>query len=248
MNKRILNLGLAYFLSCAGQKVIEEDKNVDGNSEIVQIYGGKGLEVERQDDSTLIKYNCEKLKVGLVGASNTVRAPYRADFDELLTEACPGSQFYLYAKGGKGPAGQKPLLEALLKDHPDLDYVVLDPSANEQDQEGDTYTKNVIALAEMVKKKDRGIELVVLTNTPFKGYKSWSEQFQQHLDDFNKKLVEERLGRSDLIDYAVDTYSATEDPAGSDYCGKFCVKDKIHFNTDGEAAVTKAVLDTVFRP
>jgi lysophospholipase L1-like esterase len=213
----------------------------------------QGLKREQHEEP--VEYKCNDLEIGIVGASNTVRAIYRENFDELLARDCPGTNFYLYAKGGKGPRGQKQFLEQLLKDHPNLDYAIIDPSLNENyDDDAKAYKTNVLALAEMVKQKNQKTKVIILTNTPFKGfsfpkaYKIDPLQVQKNADDFNKDLLENKLGRADLIDYAVDTYSATEDPAGSDACGKYCVKDKIHFNTEGERAVVKAVLDTVFPP
>lgn len=195
-----------------------------------------------------VQYDCDYLNIGVVGASNTVRAKYRKNFDELLSEQCQTSDFFLYAKGGKGPAGQKKLVAKMLEDHADLDFVIVDPSANENYAQVADYINDVITLAEMVKDKNNDTTVVILTNTPLKGFSKWKEKIQQNVDYFNKELLENKLGRGDVIDYSVDTYSATEDPKGSDRCGHYCISDKIHFNTHGEEAAVKAVLDTVFMP
>ena len=55
------------------------------------------------------------------------------------------------------------------------------------------------------------------------------------------------MGRSDLIDYPVDTYSALEDPPGSDSCGKYCKGDNLHFYDGmGRKLVIKTMLGAVF--
>ncbi len=187
---------------------------------------------------------CENLKIGIVGASNTIRAGYRKNFDQLLSERCSGAEMFLYAEGGKGPLGLKPKLTALLNDNPNLDIVILDPSVNENHGDVATYNANVLALVEMIKGKNQNTKVVILTNTPAKGYEDWTEQLQSNIDVFNANLLSTRLG-SNQVDFVVDTYSHLEVPPSSDVCG-YCVGDKIHLNTQGEEIVVDSVMNTVF--
>ena len=196
---------------------------------------------------------------GLVGASNTVSGFGRESLDKIIKEHCQGAEVYISARGGTGPEQQVPLLQKLLE-HENLDYVVLDTSANGQNSsDSGSYKAAATKLAQMVKDKNKDIKVIMLTNTPAKGafYKdpetkkiivTGDDKAVRNIKAYNKDLMENRLGRPDLIDYAVDTYSATEDPLGSDACGKYCTlyHDKIHFNTLGQRAVVKAMLDTVF--
>src|SRR3989344_4263503 len=197
---------------------------------------------------------CKNKKIGLVGASNTVDEDPQGrkvagSMSQLLRENCPGAGVFLYAKGGWGPRAQKELVSSLLADHPDLDYVILDVSVNQMKESSlEVYTNDVIELARMVKEKNSNTKVVVLTPTPFNGWETWDQAVQAKLDGFNANLLSpQRLGVPTLIDYAVDAYSATEDPLGSDGCGKYCQQDHLHFyDGTGRRAVINAVLNTVF--
>lgn len=214
--------------------------------------------VETEVENSEKRESCNSLNIGLVGASNTVdeykgvKVTYRESLGSLVEYQCPYSEVYLYAEGGRGPRGQKYLVGYLLENHQDLDYVILNPSENEMARDDvETYTSNALDLARMVKEKDSGIRVVMLTNTPSKGHSpgkpwGWTEELQKKKDQFNQDLLERKLGHPELIDFSVDTYSATEDPLGSDECGKYCVKDKIHFNTEGMKAVADVIIGEVF--
>ena len=187
---------------------------------------------------------CKNKRMGVVGASNTVLQSYRDDLSEIIQEKCLGSTVFLSAKGGYGPKQMVPLVKEVLQND-NLDYVILDPSANSQGSiTSEEYKDAVIALAQLVKDKNKNSKVVVLANTPVKG--SALANAQQNIDAFNSNLLTTKLGRSDLIDFAVDAYSATEDPSGSDSCGKYCSNDNVHFGSAGERKVAEATLNTVF--
>jgi len=200
---------------------------------------------------------CRNKVFGLVGASNTVEdwqgQPISSSMmmTKIIKEMCPGSQVILRARGGAWPGAQIDLVNAVLQNG-NLDYVILNPSANGQ-QAGSSITpeqyKNAaINLAQIVKDKDSSIGVIMLTNTPAKGTGGGygTPEAIQKIKTFNADLLNNKLGRPDLINFAVDTYSATEDPPGSDSCGKFCPNDNLHFGAAGRRAVVKAILDTVF--
>ncbi|MDP3698223.1 MAG: SUMF1/EgtB/PvdO family nonheme iron enzyme [Nanoarchaeota archaeon] len=203
-------------------------------------------------------YNCAGKRFGLVGASNTVDTnpdgssiPLSWRNVKIIQDLCPGAAVFLHAKGGTWPGAQVSLVQAVLQND-DLDYVILDPSANgQQDSSGitpETYKEAALNLAKMVKDKNQNIKVIMLTNTPTKGNPTdyGSSNTIQRVKAFNADLLNTRLGKPELIDYAVDTYSATEDPLGSDSCGNYCGSDKLHFGETGRKRVMKAVMDTVF--
>src|SRR3989344_5255572 len=179
--------------------------------------------------------DCQNKKFGLVGASNTVDEDPQGNkvngpMSKILEEKCSGSQVFLYAVGGWGPRAQKSLVTSLLAAHADLDYVILDVSVNQMRESSvEVYTNDVIELARMIKEKNSNTKVVILTPTPHKGPKYWSQEVQDKQDAFNQNLLNNKLGEPEQIDYAVDAYSATEDPAGSDACGKYCREDNLHF-------------------
>ncbi|MDO8511329.1 MAG: SUMF1/EgtB/PvdO family nonheme iron enzyme [Nanoarchaeota archaeon] len=195
---------------------------------------------------------CAGKRFGLVGASNTVDQDPQGNkvhpsMREILEQSCPGSTVFLNAMGGYGPQAQKSLLSSLLAQHSDLDYVILDVSVNQiRESSLEDYTEDVVELAQMVKEKNPNIKVVVLTPTPFKGPNYWSQAQQDKQDAFNQNLLNNKLGTS-FIDYAVDVYSALEDPPGSDSCGRYCKGDNLHFyDGTGRKVVIKTMLDTVF--
>ena len=206
---------------------------------------------------------CQNKVFGLVGASNT----WDTNKDgsalglnwrnvNIIQSLCPGSTVILKAVGGANPEAQAPLLAQVLSND-NLDYVIIDPSANGQsDFSGWTpgrYKAAAIRLAEMVKEKDSDITVIMLTNTPTKGAGGGygTPEAVQRIKAFNADLLDNQLGKTDLIDYAVDTYSVIESSPGSDTCG-YCGKadsslgDGIHFGPTGRTLVMKAVMDTVF--
>ncbi len=196
---------------------------------------------------------CRNKRFGLVGASNTVDKDSDGNkaaspMSEILRQSCPDSPVFLKAEGGYGPKKQKSLVSSLLAEHSDLDYVILDVSVNQiRESSLEDYTSDVIELAKMVKEKNINTKIVVLAPTPFKGPRYWSQAQQDKLDAFNQNLLTSALGRSDLINYPVDTYSALEDPPGSDSCGRYCKEDNLHFyDGTGRRKVIKTMLDTVF--
>ena len=205
---------------------------------------------------------CRNKRFGLVGASNTVDEwegkpldPARRNVN-IIQEFCPGATVFLKAVGGANPEAQASLLEQVLAND-NLDYVIIDPSANGQGDfsgwDSERYTAAAIKLAEMVKEKDSDTEVIMLTNTPTKGAAGGygTPTAVQRIKDFNADLLDYHLGREDLIDYPVDTYSAIESSPGSDTCG-YCGNDKgglgdgIHFGPTGRKRVMKAVMDKVF--
>ncbi|MEK6939283.1 MAG: SUMF1/EgtB/PvdO family nonheme iron enzyme [Nanoarchaeota archaeon] len=203
-------------------------------------------------------YDCTGKRFGLVGASNTVDTnpdgssiPLSWRNVKIIQDLCPGATVFLNARGGTWPGAQMSLVQAVLQND-DLGYVILDPSANgQQDSSGITpekYKEAAIALAKLVKDKNKNIKVIMLTNTPTKGNPTdyGSPNTIQRIKAFNTDLLQNKLGRSDLIDYAVNTYSATENPPGSDSCGSYCGTDHIHFAEEGRKRVMKAVMDKVF--
>lgn len=205
---------------------------------------------------------CRNKRFGLVGASNTwdtnpdgSSIPLTWRNVKIIQDFCPGATVFLHAKGGASPEAQVSLLAQVLAND-NLDYVIIDPSANGQFEfslwSTERYKNAVIKLAQMVKEKNPAIKVVILTNTPLKGAIGeknvviGTDAVVQKVKAFNANLLNIHLGRSDLIDYAVDTYSATEDPLGSDSCGKYCGLDKLHFGEAGRKRVMKAVMDKVF--
>ncbi|MFH1405726.1 MAG: phage tail tip lysozyme [Nanoarchaeota archaeon] len=208
---------------------------------------------------------CENKRIGLVGASNTwdtnpdgsALGPSWRNVN-IIQEMCPGSTVFLNAKGGTWPGTQVSLLQAVLLND-NLDYVIIDPSANgQQDSSGITpqqYKDAVINLAKIVKDKNKNIKVIMLTNTPTKGNPSdyGSPTTIQRIKDFNADLLNNKLGVPNLIDFAVATYSAIENPTGSDACGKYCASnggglgDGIHFGPSGRRVVIKTIVDTVFK-
>src|SRR3989338_1098413 len=203
--------------------------------------------------------DCTDKRIGVVGASNEVLGP-RDDLSEILAEKCAGSKVFLQAQGSSNPKTQGPLVKAVLANY-NLDYVILDPSANGQlPFTVEEYETAALNLAQLVKSKNNNIKVIMLANTPLKNSGYWNAnptKVQNNIDTFNADLLNKKLGRPDLIDYAVDAYSATEDPAGSDECGKYCRYlpdpksntgyDNIHFGSEGERQVAEAILNTVFR-
>src|SRR3989344_2063401 len=206
---------------------------------------------------------CQNKNFGLVGASNTWDTdingkPLGSSWSNvnIIKELCPGSTVFLSAVGGANPEAQVPLLTRVLAND-NLDYVIIDPSANGQSNfsgwDSERYTAAAIKLAEMVKEKDSDIEVIMLTNTPTKGATGGygTPTAIQRIKSFNADLLNYHLGKEDLIDYAVDTYSAIESSPGSDTCG-YCANDKgglgdgIHFGPAGRKQVMKAVMDKVF--
>src|SRR3989344_713515 len=206
---------------------------------------------------------CQNKVFGLVGASNTWDTnPDGSALGlnwrnvNIIQDLCPGSSVILKAVGVFNPEAQVPLLAQVLSND-NLDYVIIDPSANGQsDFSGwapGQYKAAAIRLAEMVKEKDSNIKVIMLTNTPTKGAGGGygTPEAVQRIKAFNADLLNNKLGRSDLIDYAVDTYSVIESSPGSDTCG-YCANDKgglgdgIHFGPTGRKLVMKAVMDTVF--
>ncbi|MEK6809666.1 MAG: SUMF1/EgtB/PvdO family nonheme iron enzyme, partial [Nanoarchaeota archaeon] len=129
-----------------------------------------------------------------------------------------------------------------------IDYVILDVSVNEiRESSLEDYTNAVIELANMAKEKNPNLKVIVLAPTPFKGPNYWSQAQQDKQDAFNENLLNGALSKSGFIDYPVDTYSALEDPPGSDSCGKYCKGDNLHFyDGTGRKQVIKTMLDTVF--
>ena len=189
---------------------------------------------------------CAGKRIGLVGASNTVDMdtsgkPLAGAWSNanIIKEFCPGATVFLQAKGGTWPGVQVSLVQAVLQND-NLDYVILDPSANGQQTSSsvtpEEYKKAAINLAQLVKDKNKNIKVIMLTNTPTKGAAGGygTPEAIQRIKTFNVDLLNNKLGRSDLIDYAVDTYSATESSPGSDTCG-YCaganggLGDGIHF-------------------
>ncbi len=215
---------------------------------------------------SLPESGCANQRFGLVGASNTwdtnpdgssIPLPWRNV--KIIQDMCPGSTVFLNAVGGFSPEAQVPLL-ALVLTNDNLDYVIIDPSANGQFEfsgwTAERYKAAVINLARMVKDKNSNIKVIILTNTPLKGALGknnagetiviGTDEAVQRVKAFNADLLNTKLG-TDSIDYAVNTYAATEDPAGSDSCGKYCDGfDKLHFGEAGRKQVMKAVMDTVF--
>jgi len=207
--------------------------------------------------------DCAGKQFGLVGASNTwdtnpdgSNIPLSWRNVKIIQDLCPGSTVFLNAKGSYNPEAQAPLLAQVLT-HDNLDYVIIDPSANGQFEfsgwSSERYKQAVIKLAQMVKDKGQNIKVIILTNTPLKGAIGekgviGTDAVVQKVKAFNADLLNTKLGRPDLIDYAVDTYSVTEDPVGSDRCGKYCdnIHDNLHFAEAGRKQVMKAVMDTVF--
>ena len=203
--------------------------------------------------------DCTDKRIGVVGASNEVLGP-RDDLSEILAEKCAGAKVFLQAQGSSNPKTQGPLVKAVLAND-NLDYVILDPSANGQlPFTVEEYETAALNLAQLVKSKNNNIKVIMLANTPLKNSGYWNAnptKVQNNIDTFNADLLNKKLGRPDLIDYAVDAYSATEDPAGSDECGKYCRYlpdpksntgyDNIHFGSEGERQVAEAILNTVFR-
>ena len=206
---------------------------------------------------------CAGKRIGLVGASNTVDMdtsgkPLAGAWSNanIIKEFCPGATVFLQAKGGTWPGVQVSLVQAVLQND-NLDYVILDPSANGQQTSSsvtpEEYKKAAINLAQLVKDKNKNIKVIMLTNTPTKGAAGGygTPEAIQRIKTFNVDLLNNKLGRSDLIDYAVDTYSATESSPGSDTCG-YCaganggLGDGIHFGPAGRRVVMKTVMDTVF--
>ncbi len=207
------------------------------------------------DESTY--EGCKNKVFGLVGASNEALGA-RDDLSEILIEKCPGAKVFLQATAGSNPKVQGSLVKAVLQND-NLDYVILDPSANGQlPFTIEEYETAALNLAKIVKDKDKNIKVIMLANTPMKNSGYWNAnptKVQNNIDTFNANLLTKKLGRADLIDYAVDAYSATEDPAGSDECGKYCRYlpdktksgyDNIHFGSEGERQVAEALLNTVF--
>ena len=201
---------------------------------------------------------CSGKRIGLVGASNTVdmdaqgnKVPSSWNNVNIIKVMCPGATVFLHAKGGTWPGAQVSLVQAAIQND-NLDYMILDPSANgQQASSGITsegYKAAAINLAQIVKNKNKDIKVIMLTNTPLKGAGGGygTPETVQKVKAFNADLLNNKLGRPDLIDYAVDTYSATEDPAGSDSCGKYCGGDNLHFGEAGRKQVMKAVMDIVF--
>lgn len=201
---------------------------------------------------------CAGKVFGLVGASNTVDTnpdgssiPSSWKNVKIIQDFCPGATVYLHAKGGSNPESQVSLVNQALT-HNDLRYIIIDPSANGQsDFSGwgtERYKAAAVNLAKLVKDKNPNIEVIMLTNTPTKGAGSGygTPEAIQRIKTFNADLLNNNLGHSELIDYAVNTYSATEDPMGSDSCGKYCSSDNIHFSEAGRRLVMKAVMDKVF--
>ncbi len=201
---------------------------------------------------------CSGKRIGLVGASNTwdtnpdgSSIPSSWRNVKIIQDLCPGATVFLHAKGGANPEAQLSLVTQVLTND-NLDYVIIDPSANGQgDFSGwapERYKAAAIKLAETVKQKDQNIKVIMLTNTPTKGAVEGygTPEAIQRIKTFNADLLNTKLGRPDLIDYAVDTYSAVEDPKGSDSCGKYCPNDHLHFGEAGRKQVMKAVMDTLF--
>ncbi len=201
---------------------------------------------------------CSGKRIGLVGASNTwdtnpdgSSIPSSWRNVKIIQDLCPGSMVFLHANGGANPETQLSLVTQVLTND-NLDYVIIDPSANGQ---GDfsgwasgRYKAAAIKLAETVKQKDQNIKVIMLTNTPTKGAAEGygTPEAILRIKTFNADLLNTKLGRPDLIDYVVDTYSAVEDPKGSDSCGKYCPNDHLHFGEAGRKQVMKAAMDTVF--
>lgn len=201
---------------------------------------------------------CQNKLFGLVGASNTAdidaqgnKVPSSWSNVNIIKVMCPGATVFLHAKGGTWPGAQVSLVQAVLQND-NLDYIILDPSANGQQASSsitsEEYKAAAINLAQIVKNKNKDIKVIMLANTPLKGAGGGygTPETAQKVKAFNADLLNNKLGRPDLIDYAVDTYSATEDPAGSDSCGKYCGGDNLHFGEAGRKQVMKAVMDTVF--
>ncbi len=238
------------FISCDGDVSDVTNVPISGSAQ-VQV-GTVGVNpVEVYD-------GCSGKRIGLVGASNTWDtnpdgSPLPSNSwrnVNIIQDFCPGSTVFLNAKGGANPEVQLSLVKQVLTND-NLDYVIIDPSANGQPEYGFTaerYKAAVIQLAQAVKDKNGNIKVIILANTPLKdaadGY--GTPETVQKVKAFNADLLNNKLGRPDLIDYAVDTYSAVEDPQGSDSCGKYCPNDHLHFGPAGRKQVMKAVMDTVF--
>ncbi|GEM_PF-1203493 len=208
--------------------------------------------------------DCAGKRIGLVGASNTwdiadpkTRTPLVGEWSNayIIKQLCPGATVFLNAEGGKWPGAQVYLVKAVLQND-NLDYVILDPSANGQQTSSsvtpEAYKKAAIDLAQLVKDKNNAIKVIMLTNTPTKGAAGGygTPEAIQRIKAFNADLLNNKLGRSDLIDDAVDTYSVIESSPGSDTCG-YCGNDKgglgdgIHFGPAGRKQVMKTVMDTI---
>jgi len=249
---------------CSADKIGKPDKAVESFTP----YSGKPVEtviseklsdVKLEEESkeqtpALNKDSCQNLEIGVIGASNTVESKGREGIDDLFENRCEGTEVYIYAKGGRGPRGQRFLLSYMLSKHPDLDYVILNPSENEMVRDSlEDYIINVVFLAESVKRTNADTKVLILTNTPSKGHSQgkpwgWTAELQVKKDQFNANLLNNKLGRPDLIDFAVDTYSAVEDPPGSDECGRYCniFNDKVHLGTEGQIKVVDAILAEAF--
>ncbi|MFH1828582.1 MAG: SGNH/GDSL hydrolase family protein, partial [Nanoarchaeota archaeon] len=188
---------------------------------------------------------CDYKKVGVVGASNTVLGSHRKSWVVFLDEKCPQTKFIVNAEVGAGPTEQLSLLQNLIASNTDLEMIILNPSDNEINGDINSYITTVKEMAELAKGKEGKRKVVVLTNTPSKGYPKWNgiwNKVYENKMNFNKELLESHLGSSN-IDVAIDIYSSVGSTSDPDTCGYCASSDHIHLEISGMEKVANAILN-----
>jgi len=191
---------------------------------------------------TVYADDCGNRKIGVVGASNTVKP----SFVDKLEALCPDSTFVVKAKSGTSPAFghefQPPSQLELLQQLPleNLDMVIISPSGNTCNNPG-LIDKQIDALQDMVEiAKQRGVkEIVVLTISPRKTGQLPCVQ------DFNQELITTRFGIQN-IDHVINIYPILDDPNDPGRCA-YCKNDGVHFTSVGHERVALTIFYNVFK-
>ncbi|NQV91707.1 D-alanyl-D-alanine carboxypeptidase family protein [Candidatus Woesearchaeota archaeon] len=190
--------------------------------------------------------NCNNLKISIIGASNTVKSSLRKSFGEFIKDSCPGSTVNIYAEGSCGAQCQNSkYIQPALSSTPDL--LIINPSGNIGSSS--TYRASVVLMAEEAKKKNPNIKVGIIAISPHKNYDyggsaKWTQSYQDKLEEFNKDLIDSKLGFPSLIDYEFNIYPLLGSSSDKDVCG-YCRSDRGHWLETGQKIVADYIVSVI---